>query len=184
MADLELTVGPGAALLAAWLYYLGGGAALTAFLTAALAHELGHLAALLCLRAEVRRVRLTFAGPVLEYAAALTPGQEALAAAAGPVGGLLFAAGCFAAGTPYFRYAGLVALLGTAFNLLPAYPLDGGRLARLLLETSFPAETAARLTRAIGCLTAAGVCALGILWRAPIIAAAGVLLLVSAVKLR
>lgn len=184
MGGLELTVGPGALLLAAYLYFLGGGAALAAFFSAALAHELGHLIALHLSGAAVRRVRLTASGPILEYDGPLTPGREAGVIAAGPVGGILFAAGCFLAGTPYFRYAGLIALLGSAFNLLPAYPMDGGRLARLFLETSVPPEAALRLARVLGCLTALGIAALGVSWRAPVMAAAGIFLLVNAVNLR
>lgn len=183
MAPLELTVGPGALLLAAYLYFIGGGEALTAFFTAALAHELGHLLALYLAGAEVRRLRFTAAGPVLEYAGMLSRGREALVVAAGPAAGILFAAGCFLAGTPYFIFAGLIALLGSMFNLLPVYPLDGGRLARLFLEASVP-EAAAATLRISGGLCAAGISALGFVWRAPALAAAGIFLLANAVRLR
>jgi len=184
MASLEMNVGPGALLLAAWLYLAGGGAALTAFFTAVLAHELGHLLAILTTGARISRLRITAMGPVIEYAGVLSKGQEALITAAGPLSGALFSGAAFLTGTPYFRYAGLVAALGTAFNLLPAYPMDGGRLARLLLETSMPEEAAAKCMRFLGALTAAGVIATGIMWHAPAIIAAGMLLLASAFKLR
>lgn len=184
MASLELTAGPGAWLLAAYLYFIGGGAALAAFFTAALAHELGHLLAMQLAGAQVRRVRLTAAGPVLEYAGALTPGREAAIVAAGPAGGFLFAAGCFLAGTPYFRYAGLVAVLGSAFNLLPAYPMDGGRLARLFLEGALSPEAARRASLAFGCASGLGVGALGFVWRAPVITAFGVLIIANSLKMR
>lgn len=184
MAALELTAGPGALLLAAYLYFIGGGAALAAFFTAALAHELGHLLAMALTGVSVRRIRLTAAGPVLEYAGALTRGREALVVAAGPAAGVLFAAVCFGLGTPYFRYAGLVALLGSAFNLLPAYPMDGGRLARLFIETTLPEDITRRVMAAFGCAVGLGIGALGFLWRAPVIAAAGILLIANAVKMR
>lgn len=184
MGGIELNVGPGALLFSAFLYFIGGGAALAAFYTAALAHELGHLLALCLSGTSVRRLRLTAAGPVLEYDGALSPGWEALVVAAGPIAGIVFAVGCFAAETPYFRYAGLVALLSSAFNLLPACPMDGGRLARLFLESSGPPEAALRLMRVLGSLTALAVGTLGVLWRAPVIVAAGIFLLANAVKLR
>ena len=184
MAALGLMAEPGALLLAAYLYFIGGGAALTAFFTAVLAHELGHLIAMGLFGAELRRLRLTAAGPVIEYGGALTPGQEAWVVAAGPIGGVLLAALCFCLGTPYFHYAGLIALLGSAFNLLPAYPMDGGRLAWLLLQNTAPERYAAAAMLALGVTVGAGVAALGILWRAPVIGAAGIFLVANAVKLR
>lgn len=184
MARLGLNIGPGAMLLAAYLYFIGGGAALAAFFTAALAHELGHLLVMALTGAQIRKIELTAAGPVIEYAGCFTPAQEAGIVAAGPLAGLLFAALCFALDTPYFRYAGLVAALGSAFNLLPAYPLDGGRLARLFLEGSIPAGTARLVTGVLGGITAVGVGALGVLWRAPVITAAGILLLANALGMR
>ncbi len=157
MADRGLTAAPGALLLAAFLYYAGGGPALAAFFTATLAHELGHLLALVLAGARLDGVELTAAGPVIRYGGCLTPRQEMGVAAAGPAGGLLFAALCFWLDTAYFRYAGLVALLASAFNLLPALPLDGGRLAYALFCERFPAETARRLL--LVCGIACGLCA-------------------------
>ena len=78
-----MNVGPGALLLAAWLYLVGGGAALTAFFTAVLAHELGHLLAILAAGARITRLRFTAMGPLIEYSGAITTGQEAMIAAAG-----------------------------------------------------------------------------------------------------
>ena len=184
MASLELSGSPGALLLAAWLYFLGGGAALAAAFTAALAHELGHLTALSLYGAELRGLRLTAAGPVLDYAGALSPGREAVAVGAGPLGGVLFAALCFGLDTPYFRYAGLVSLLCSIFNLLPALPMDGGRLARLFLETTLPETAVLWCMRGLGVLTGLALIGLAVAWRAPVIGAAGISIIANAVNLR
>ena len=72
---------------------------------------------------------------MLEYAGALTAREEMGIVAAGPLAGLLFAALCFLTDVPFLLYTGAVALLAALFNLLPAMPMDGGRLARYALET-------------------------------------------------
>ena len=107
--------------------------------------------------ADVDRLRITGTGPVIEYHGGLSPRQEMGIAAAGPASGLLFASVCAALGTPYFRYAGLVALLSSAFNLLPALPLDGGHLALAALRTSLPETDARRILRISGIVC--GLCA-------------------------
>ena len=173
-------VTPGFLLLAAALYFVSGGAALTAFFTAALAHELGHLLAIWLTGAAIYRVRLTAAGLVIEYGGLLTRRQEMGIVAAGPVAGLLFALGCFLADMPYFRYAGAIALLAAAFNLLPVPPLDGGRLARFALTAALPEKSAAVLLRGIGSVCSCCVALTGVWLRTPAAVGAGVWLLVLA----
>lgn len=171
MADLAMTVSPGFLLLTAFLYYVGGGGAVTAFLSAALAHELGHLTALWALRAEISSFRLTPCGPVIGYRGALTSRQEMCILAAGPLGGIFFALFCFRIGTAYFSYAGAIALLATFFNLLPVAPMDGGRMLALLLEELLPARTCAVILRLCGNICAIGVILTG-LWAGSLFAAA------------
>jgi stage IV sporulation protein FB len=174
MAGLELTVSPGFLLLAAGLYFVGGGGALTAFLSAALAHELGHLTALALAGASLTGIRLTAWGPVLEYNGTLTASQEAGSVAAGPVSGLGFAGLCAALDTPYFAYAGAIALLGTMFNLLPVLPMDGGRLALYLLQSVFPEKNAQDIMRLSGTVCGLLVTMTGFFIRSPAAAAAGI----------
>ncbi len=180
MAELELSVSPGFLLLAASLYFIGGIGALAAFLAAALAHELGHLAAMFVTGASIRRIRVTACGPVIEYGGALTKKQELGIVAAGPVAGLFFAGLCFLTAVPYICYIGAIALLAAMFNLLPVLPLDGGRLALYWLESVLPVRAAGIVMRVLGTLCALGVIATGVMTGSPAAAAAGVWMAVLA----
>ena len=180
MAGLELTVSPGFLLLAASLYYLGGGGALTAFLTAALAHELGHLAVLWLSGAELCRVRITPCGPVIDYRGALTRREEMGVLAAGPLSGLLFALTAFMIGTPYFCYTGAIALLATVFNLLPVMPMDGGRLLACLLEEAVIPRAAEVILCVCGNICSVGVFLTGVMVGIPAAAAIGIWMAVLA----
>lgn len=180
MAGLELTVSPGFLLLVASLYYLGGGAAVTAFFSAALVHELGHLSALWLAGAQLRCIRVTPCGPVIEYRGELTRRQEMGVFAAGPLGGLLFAVCAFMMDTPFFRYTGAIALLATIFNLLPVMPMDGGRLLACLLEDSVPPRAAAVILRVCGNLCSVGVFITGVMAELPAAAAIGIWMAVLA----
>lgn len=174
MAGLELTVSPGFLLLAASVYFAGGLGALAAFGAAALAHELGHLAAMFMADVTIRGVRVTACGPVIEYSGALDRRQEAGILAAGPVAGLLFAVLCFVTEIPFLCYAGAIALLAALFNLLPVLPMDGGRLAQYALEAVLPERAVAVIMRVTGSLCALGVLATGIYVRSIAAAAAGI----------
>ncbi len=174
MAGLALTVSPGFILLAAALYFAGGAGALAAFMAAALAHELGHLTAMFLTGASVRGIRVTACGPVIEYAGDLTRREEMGVVAAGPLAGLFFAMLCFITDIPFLLYTGAVALLATMFNLLPVEPMDGGRLARYMLEAVMDERTSAAVLRVTGTLCALGVLATGVYIRSIAAAAAGI----------
>lgn len=137
---------------AAWAAYQGAGTGLAALLGvvfllavfgSVLLHELGH--ALTARRFGIRTRGITLL-PIGGVAALegepRTPKQELAIALAGPAVNFVLAAGLFVfmsvAGLPAY---GLLGSLMTAnlmlglFNLLPAFPMDGGRALRAFLAT-------------------------------------------------
>lgn len=112
------------------------------FLLALALHECGHLLALHLNRIPVQRITLASGGAKIETGA-MTYRQEWICAAAGPAASILFA-GILLRLCPTFS---LISLGLAAINLLPLYPLDGGRALRALLLCRLPPERANAIIR-------------------------------------
>lgn len=173
---LRLHISPGFALVAAALYYLGGGMLLGAVVLADSAHELGHIAALHITGARIDRLRLGGGGAVLECGGLLSSSEELIVLAMGPLAGLIVALVGLAVATSFAHYTAAAALLATGFNLMPALPLDGGRIAWLLIENAVSPRAADVILRVSGCVCAAGIMALGAAMRSLAAVAAGIYL--------
>lgn len=107
---------------------------------AAAVHELCHYLAIAALGGQVGGIAVGSGGAAMELGC-LSPVRELLAAAAGPVGSLsLMLMGRF------FPRLALCGLVQGLFNLLPIYPLDGGRILRRALELALPDRAAAAIT--------------------------------------
>ena len=144
ISKLPLRIEPGrVALLCAWFYFDPAGTFLP-FVCAAALHEAGHLAMLLWLRQPVHSLCLGLQGAVLRTGP-LRYRDELLAAAAGPAMNLALLL-AFSRTLPRFALVNFCLL---AYNLLPFYPLDGGRLLRAVLRTLLPLRAAVWAARGV-----------------------------------
>lgn len=156
----ECTVSGGFFLLVGWFGVSCGWDTALLVLGAAAFHELGHILVLHLCGAQIRRLRISVLGAVLETGGRMGYGQELAAALAGPLFNLLAAAvlgglGCMTA-------AGANGVL-CLFNLLPIRPLDGGRALYLLLAWMAGPQAAEWGSRWIG-LAAALAAISGTVW--------------------
>ncbi len=95
-------------------------------------HELGHYIALRIMGVEIYCIKFNLLGARMDTQH-LSCAQEFLSALAGPTAGLLLLI--------LAKWMPLVALCGfvqSAFNLLPVYPLDGGRAVRCAFRRLYP----------------------------------------------
>ena len=163
-------VSAGAILLLSALYFLGGFLSLIALLLAAAAHEFGHMIAIKLLGGGIKSLRFEASGMCMSLCGINSAGSEAAVLLAGPAAGFIFALICSYLGSKtanrlLLECAGYGILL-TAYNLLPALPLDGGRAAFVLLSGVFGREKSGKIVEYSGlitgmCLSAAGLTLLG-----------------------
>ena len=124
-------------------YWLLGAVTSLLFFGSVLLHELGH--SLIALRNEipVRSITLFIFGGVAQIGRdPSTPGAEFRIAIAGPLtslglAGVFSAFGYLTQGNPYLAapslWLGRINLILGVFNLIPGFPLDGGRVLRAII---------------------------------------------------
>jgi Zn-dependent protease/CBS domain-containing protein len=113
-------------------YVVVGAVVAMLFFASVLVHELSHAVVARRYGIEVRDITLFIFG------GAATPGQEALIAAAGPVSSLLLGLVLIGASLlidqPHVGaitgWLGIINLSLALFNIIPAFPMDGGRILR------------------------------------------------------
>ncbi|HET8658803.1 MAG TPA: site-2 protease family protein [Micromonosporaceae bacterium] len=159
---------------AARVYWTVAVAAAVLFLASLLAHELAHALVARHYRMRVERVTLWLLGGVAELGG-LPPTARAdlRVAAVGPLTSLAVSAGFFAAtaaGNGFLpqvcvaalSWLALVNVLLAGFNLLPAAPLDGGRILRAMLWRRWDDQVRAQVAAArAGRVLGGGLIALG-----------------------
>ena len=127
------------------------------FLMALLCHEVGHIFAMVCCGVTICGVSLRISGAVIQHGLC-TYRQELICAAAGPAASVLLSLAGYRL-CPELSV--LSAILGLV-NLLPLYPLDGGRILRGLLLLVLKEETALHIVKSttfvVCCVLMAAAC--------------------------
>ena len=167
MNNNRIKISAGALILAALIYYTADFGTLACVAVPVLIHELGHIVCLRLLGLRICGFRAELRGLCMGYAGCTSGFGRMLAAAAGPAAGGLYALIASYAGKIYgsdwlLCSAGVSGIL-TAFNLLPALPLDGGQIFAELAAAAFGGRRGMRLAELTGLLTGALLLAAG-LW--------------------
>jgi Zn-dependent protease/predicted transcriptional regulator len=169
-----------AALTAGNTGWLVGSAAAIGLFASVAVHELGHAAAARRYGIETSAITLWILGGLASLdRLPKEPGKEFVIAIAGPLASVLTAAVAFAAlfvipsSAPVLVFVvGWLAVMNvtlTVFNLLPAFPMDGGRILRAFLARNRPYVDATRIAARIGTIFAVLFALLGVFGRAPML---------------
>ena len=151
----RFSVSAGAVILAAAACCFGAVQLLVLVFIAAVAHELGHYFALRFCGGSLTEIRLSVTGVTMRHNAPATYMGEILTAASGPAASaaLSAAAACAARlmeSAFAYRLAG-VSLLFCLFNMLPFFPLDGGRILYAAVARAFGLLAADRVSCIASC---------------------------------
>lgn len=152
----QVTLKPGAYLWLALAFLLLPFRWLAAFLLAAAFHEGCHLLALRLIGVDAAYMEIGAFGAQIEPGP-LTLWQELLAALAGPFGGLLLLPLA-----KWFPRLAVCAAVQSLYNLLPLYPMDGGRVLRCGAELLLPARLSGRLCAIVEILCRGAILVAGI----------------------
>ncbi|MFG0242412.1 MAG: site-2 protease family protein [Phycisphaerales bacterium JB054] len=154
--------------------------------TCVVLHEFGHALTARAYGIRTRHITILPIGGVAALERMPTkPGQELLVAVAGPAVNVVIAAvliaGVFLVGdlqtppNPFTQDAGffgMLALVNIAlvlFNMLPAFPMDGGRVLRALLAFRLEYARATRVAAMVGRVMAVGLLAWGVMAGNPVL---------------
>ena len=148
----------------AWMPYALGLIAAAGLFVAVVLHELGHAVTARLYGVKVKSITLWFLGGVAQFEEMpRQPGAEAVVSIVGPIVSIAIAGVCWVArhAMPSLDTTGNVAtrfvlaylvytnVVLAIFNLIPALPLDGGRIFRSLLALKLPHEQATRIAGSI-----------------------------------
>ena len=124
----RVRISAGGVLLLAALYFLLTLDEFMALMLACAAHELGHIAAIRLTGGRVSSLTANATGAVIARSASRSRAAEIVCAAAGPIAGLIYAAFASGLGSDMLLLSAGLSLALSAYNALPALPLDGGRI--------------------------------------------------------
>lgn len=150
-------IAPTAVVLLLSVYYFCGSAMFFSLIIAAIAHELGHIAAICFFGGKLNALRLDALGFSISSSGISSVRGEIIILLAGPMCGIALSL-LILTDYEFMILTGFVSLLLSAYNLLPALPLDGGRALACLLESAQGSEFTTKimdiLGMSIGCVLA------------------------------
>ena len=159
--------GLGTVFLLALAYALDTEGVFPYFVAATVLHELGHVAAVYACGGRVRGFAPVPFGFCLRFAGMLSYWRDAVIAGGGAAMNLMSAlclsvAAKYSPGVEALSLAAGVNLLLGLFNLLPALPLDGGRMLYALMAQLTDDRRALMVTRVVSLIVGAAAGALGV----------------------
>lgn len=141
----RIKLSAGAIFMLSALYFFGGLKSIFEVALAAAAHELGHITAIKISGGKVRSLRFDGSGLCISYCGLESVRKELTALIMGPLCGIAFAyiASYYgnAVGNTFLLESAGISMIFSVFNMLPALPLDGGRILYCIIPSRFKAQS-------------------------------------------
>lgn len=171
-------IAPAAVVLLLSVYYFCGAALFFSLIIAALVHELGHIAAIKICGGRLSDFSADFCGFSICGTGISSLPEEIFILLSGPSAGIILAM-AMSSNNAFGSMLGEVSLLLSAYNLLPALPLDGGRAVFTLLESTFGIDCAERVMDALGMIIGTAAAFSGALLSKSALLIAGIWILIA-----
>lgn len=155
-----------AAVIAAIMLYFFDFSVISAAAVPLLLHECAHIAVLRALGLKIKNLKISLSGLCITYSGPASPGEHAIAAAAGPLIGLMYSVVISRAAvfhsSDWLCLSSGISLIFSVFNLLPVFPLDGGAIYSYLVIILFGREDGMKIYLLTGIIIGSAMLILGI----------------------
>lgn len=160
------------------VYYFCGAMLFFSLIIASAVHELGHIAAIYLCGGHLKDFSADPWGFSITGAGIPAVKGDIFSLLAGPFAGLALSL-CVCADIAFLKTLGMVSFLLSVYNLLPAWPLDGGRTMAIVTEHIFGHETSMKIIGAAGIATGTLLSAFGAVFAMPALIIAGIWVLIA-----
>lgn len=137
------------------VYYFYGIRIFAAFIISIAAHEAGHIIGFLLSGGRIKDFRIEAGGFSISGTGINSNAGEILMLLAGPISGFALAGICVLTESLFLKTVSAVSLMLSVYNLMPALPLDGGRITERLLSSKYDRRKAEKILEISGIICGA-----------------------------
>lgn len=165
------------------VYYFYGLEIIIAFIASVCVHELGHIAGIILFGGRIKSFSLEAGGFSMDGAGLVSRIGEIFALSFGPALGIILAAACvcinFSKYDYVFKAMGRISFWLSVYNLLPAMPLDGGRITERMLSVIISREKSEKILETSGVISGISTALMGAFSSKLIFVGGGICLLIA-----
>ena len=170
---------PLAVVLLLAVYYYCGAEIFAALLLSVTVHEGGHAAAIRICGGRLNDFRMEISGFSMSSSGIDSGAGEIFTLLAGPAAGLLLSAILFQLNGGFAKTTAIISFALSAYNLLPAIPLDGGRVLFIVVSNRCDRESTRKILNVCGVIMGTALVILGTVSMKIALTAGGIWILIA-----